>query len=209
MRSTVFKLDTASDEGTPCECDPPEHVTYKYTVPTLGAYAVEHAQLSIDGGHFYVMDGASISVDEVTIHTNPGAKLHEKTADIIVYFHGIRDYELLFPAVTPPELKTRLGMFYRECEAAFDNGIWLTFMLMCGAIFEGILYSKLGVNETFNTLINNAVAGNVIDDDAAAIMHRVRGYRNLVHANRHTEPYVTRAEAMDTRALLDKTIKQA
>lgn len=82
-------------------------------------------------------------------------------------------------------------------------------MLMCGAIFEGILFAKLRQNKSFNDLISAASHTGLIDAHTESIMNTVRGYRNLVHANKHTDPYVSRIDAMDTRITLDKLIKAA
>lgn len=127
---------------------------------------------------------------------------------LVIHYHGIRDYKLLFPFIVDTSLQERLGNFYREAEISFENSAWLSFMLMCGAIFEGMLFAKLGQGITFYSLINAARQINLIDADEESIMTQVRLYRNLVHAKKHSEPYVSRVYAMDARTTLDKLIKK-
>ncbi|HEY5601704.1 MAG TPA: hypothetical protein VIM41_01195 [Gammaproteobacteria bacterium] len=55
----------------------------------------------------------------------------------------------MFPAVSTPERKESLANYYEEAEKCFDAGAWLSFMLMCGAVFEGLLYDQIG-NATTN-----------------------------------------------------------
>lgn len=82
--------------------------------------------------------------------------------------------------------------------------------LMCGAIFEGMLFAKLEQpnNSKFHQLITSARQNNLINIDTESKMNKVRVYRNLVHASRHSDPYVSRVDAMDIRTTLDKLIKK-
>ena len=105
-------------------------------------------------------------------------------------------------------MRVRLGEFYREAELNFDGGAWLSFALMCGAIFEGILYAKLEINKGFKELIKAAFTDSKITSQTRDIMDMVREYRNLVHSNKYKDPYITRANALDIRTTLDKLIKK-
>jgi hypothetical protein len=90
--------------------------------------------------------------DRLTV--SPGYTLDDLDCKIVIFYHGIRDYGLLFPSITPLTLQARMGEFYREAEIAFDAAAWLTFMLMCGALFEGILFHKMGANKNWRHLLN-------------------------------------------------------
>ena len=178
-----------------------------FKVPTLPAYAIEHSDFSINGlGSNKEGDAYFINADEVLCEENDveaGDSLR-----LIIYYHGIKDYRLLFPSIANADLVARLANFYEEAEKNFDTGAWLSYALMCGAIYEGLLFDKLGVNLTFAVLTSNALADGLIDAASANIMNKARNFRNLVHANRFHEVYVSRADAMDMRTTVDKLIKK-
>jgi len=132
------------------------------------------------------------------------------SVSITLNYHGIRDYSMLFPWINNSCLRERLGLFYEECEKNFEQGSWLSFSLMCGAIFEGILYAKLEMpnsNNTFKKMIDEAFVNELINDSQKEIMDKVRNLRNLVHGNNYRISYVSRKDAMDIRNTLDKLIK--
>lgn len=128
---------------------------------------------------------------------------------LVIHYHGIKDYEALFPNVADKNLRARLGKFYEEVETNFDNATWLSYSLMCGALYEGLLYSHLGMDSKFGELIDEALKRELIDPKTAGIMHTTRELRNLVHASRCAESYVTRAQAMDMRTTMDRLIQNA
>ncbi len=206
MKSTIFDLDITAPT---CDHNNPSdnvHI-YEFIIPILPAFAVEYFTLQFGAMSCFPDNQASILDDKLTFVES--YSLEELDCKLIIHYHGIREYKLLFPFVTDTSLQERLGDFYREAEITFDNGSWLSFMLMCGAIFEGILFAKLGQNKSFNDLIYDASSQSLIDEHTVSIMHKVRGYRNLVHANKHTCLYVSRMDSMDTRITLDKLIKAA
>ena len=204
MKSIVLDLDLSASTHTQSGDD----YKYVFTLPLLPAFAVEYFTLHYGPMMLFNGPNYTISGNQLTI-TFQFELDQEDGSTLVLHYHGIRDYALLFPAVTPDSLQERLGEYYREAEQAFDSASWLSFMLMCGAIFEGILHHKLGANDTFATLIANAASANHIDSNTQSVMNTVRDYRNLIHANRHTSPYVTRADAMDARTTLDKLIRQS
>ena len=204
MKSTIFDLDTTAP--TCVHKNPSDSIhLYEFTIPTLPAFAIEYFTLQFGALSCFPGKEDSIQNDKLTVC--PGYDLEGFDSKLVVHYHGIRDYKLLFPFVVDPSLQERLGNFYREAEITFENASWLSFMLMCGAIFEGILFAKLKQNKSFNDLISAASQQGLIDTHTKSIMTIVRCYRNLVHANRHTEPYVSRIDAMDTRITLDRLIK--
>lgn len=208
MRSTVFRFDSSTSNFTHRE-SAGQH-EYEFDIPILDAFAVEHFQVQflLDNGRLCI--GKSTLRNRcLTIEGPALARMAEYEITLTVHFHGIRDYSLLFPWVSEAKLRSRLGDFYREADAAFDSASWLSFSLMCGALFEGILYARTNTNDSFSNLIATAESSGDIDSDTAQIMHKVRGYRNLVHANRYNTAFVTRADAMDTRTVLDRLLRDA
>ena len=203
MKSTVFDLNIASPTTSLNIVDGKER--YTFTIAILPAFAVEYFTFQL--GALSVFPSATDTISDNTVTIETGYSLEDLECKFIIHYHGIRDYGLLFPSVTPTSLQERLGNFYREAEAAFDSASWLAFMLMCGALFEGILYSRLGTNTTFEKLIEAASAAGSINAGTECIMNKVRNYRNLVHANRHATPNVSRADAMDTRTTLDRLLR--
>ena len=126
-----------------------------------------------------------------------------------IHYYGIRDYSLLFPdfLVNDPDRATRLGLFYEEAEKCFDNGAWLSFALMCGAIFEHLLYFKLnGSERQYGRLILKARNAGIIQKEESDTMEAIRKLRNIIHRNRLSEGYIQRAEAMDIKTLIERLI---
>ncbi|PWQ93125.1 DUF4145 domain-containing protein [Leucothrix arctica] len=208
MKSKLFILNT--NDPSICEIECGDNLTTKYSikVPTLSAYAVEYMTVNISGSTA-LLDNSTISNDKLIIHATTESGLQRHDLMLFIHYHGIRKYDLLFPSIKEKELRVRLGEFYREAELAFDNTSWLTFLLMCGAIFEGILFSKIAENKPFNFLIKEASRLKIIRADEADIMNKVREYRNLVHANKFDKAYVSREDAMDTMRLLNSIIQNA
>jgi hypothetical protein len=206
MKSTIFDLDVAAP--TCAHKNPSDSIhIYEFTIPTLSAFAIEYFTLQFGALSCFPSKEDSIQNDKLTVCLE--YDLNGLDSKLVVHYHGIRDYKLLFPFVADTSLQERLGNFYREAEIAFENASWLSFMLMCGAIFEGILFAKLESEDSFHKLISTANQQGLIDTRTESIMNKVRGYRNLVHADNYTKPYVSRVDAMDTRITLDKLIKAA
>jgi len=199
----------------------PKNVPYRmfergvaFVVPTLQAYAIEFSQFlapnQLHGGQKEFVEGKDYFLeDDRLIWKNFEEPLFEDSVyRLIVHYHGIRDYRLLFPHIEEPELRERLGKFYEEAEVAFENGAWLCYSLMCGAVYEGLLHAYFGKKASFFKMIKEVLTLGVIDEKAEGIMHQTRNLRNLVHGNNFTKPYVTRLQAMDMRAVMDKLIKR-
>jgi len=176
-------------------------------IPILPAFSVVYFWIRT-GCHDTHFDRNVLSSDtKLKFYNGQSVKQEHTDITIALYYSGIRDYSHLFHWVDEEALRVRLGEFYEEAEKSFDNASWLSFALMCGAIFEGILYAK-GYRNGLESKINKALEESVIDSHTAAIMHNVRGFRNLVHAYKFNEPKVSRADAMDIRSVLDKLLIQ-
>ena len=188
-----------------------------FPIPTLKAYAIEYAEFSFKGGfreHKELTQGRDFEL------TDDGLVWHDFFSPLspdlnyyrlVIHYHGIRDYELLFPQVQEPVLRARLGKYYEEAEATFDNGVWLSFSLMCAAVYEGLLFAhfRFRKDTPFSDMITKAEETAIIDKDTARIMHVARELRNLVHANKAADPFVSRLQAMDMRTVMDRLIQQA
>ncbi|PZO37291.1 MAG: DUF4145 domain-containing protein [Pseudanabaena frigida] len=207
MNSTIFDLDFSAPTCIHQDLPNDRH-RYELTISTLPAFAIEYFTFQFGVLSSFPDGNDSIYNDKLTIHTE--SELTGLDSKLVIHYHGIRDYKLLFPFIVDASLQERLGNFYREAETSFENSAWLSFMLMCGAIFEGMLFAKLGQpnGSKFHQLITNARQSSLIDTGTESIMNKVRGYRNLVYANRHNDPYVSRIDVMDTRTTLDKLIKK-
>ncbi|OAH58325.1 hypothetical protein AWH48_18285 [Domibacillus aminovorans] len=183
---------------------------WEINIPILPAFSL---------GYFSVQTGAlsNVSNDEgrmegnkIIIAAEYQLMRHVDSLLIALHYHGIKDYSLLFPWVKNNSLRKRLGNFYEEAEKNFEQGAWLSFALLCGAVFEGMLHAKLNPPEngrTFEDMTSDAFAKGILNKTQHDIMKKVRKSRNLVHPNMINIPYVTRRDAMDIRVTLDKLIK--
>ena len=105
-------------------------------------------------------------------------------------------------------LAKRLGEFYEKSEKAFENGAWLSYALLCGGIFEGLLLDKKVAGNIFYDKIEEAEKQLIINDLQKQIMHTARKARNILHANKYNDPYIIRKDAMDIRTTMDVLIKE-
>ena len=211
MKSTSFVLKYP--EGAPNRVS---EMNLTFVIPTLPAYAIEYSEFSatsqMDSGQKEFVEGMDYFLDQDKLiwqnFEEPFFK--ERTVyRLVIHYHGIRDFRLLFPQVQEPQLQERLGMFYEEAEVAFDNGAWLCFSIMCGAIYEGLLYFHFQIKDmVFSKMIDQALSCDLIDNETATIMHSTRTLRNLVHGGKYVKPYVSRLQAMDMRKVMDKLIKR-
>ena len=185
-------------------------------IPTLSAFAIEYAEFTpprdLDYGYHVFHSGADFDVSGERITFDSGFSLKFggfESSRLVIHYHGIRDHGLLFPQVSEPGLKMRLGSFYEEADASFESGAWLSFALMSAAVYEGLLAWKLqAFDVTLAKLIESAHAEGIIDDRERSILQNAREHRNLVHASRYDEPWVERAAAMDMRTTLDSLIRK-
>jgi hypothetical protein len=127
---------------------------------------------------------------------------------LLVHYHGIRDFGLLFPQIAEPTLRKRLGEFYEEAEKVFEVAAWLSFALNAAAIYEGLLGWRLGRKEgTLDELTEEAFQRQLIDEGERSTINAARKARNLVHASQHHRPFVSRVDAMDMRMVMDRLVR--
>ncbi len=202
MKSEHFRIDKSRVHQDPGD------KSYVIEIPTLPAYAVEYAHVWVNGlcGDAYSIEGRKLRIPfpDYSIDAND-------TVGVTVFFHGFRDFDALFPQVTLSHLQQRLGRFYAEAEKCLDEAAWLSFALMCGAIFEGLLFWRLGKTPNdqvkFYELVEEAHQSGLIDPEAKRIMHSARDFRNRVHADNYDKDYVERKDAMDIRTTMGKMIQ--
>jgi hypothetical protein len=186
------------------------------SVPTLSAYAVEFGEFTPpadpDIGYraLYLSSDFTIAEDTLSFRSPFSVKFGGfERCRLVVHYHGIRDFARLFPQVPEPALRDRLGQFYEEADITFDRGAWLSFALMAGAVYEGLLGWRLGqVNGKFSDLIHRGVKDGIITERESRILQDAQESRNLVHAGRFGEPSVTRANAMDMRMVMDTLVRK-
>ena len=159
-------------------------------VPTLSAYAVEYSEFTtapnLDSGMtvFYQDTDYRIVDDRLYVrYAIPFVFGGLGSYRLVIHYHGIRDYALLFPQVKDHSLQIRLGQFYEEAETAFENRAWLSFALMAAAVYEGVLSWRLqNTDAGLHQLISVAVEKGVLSEHEAATVDSARTNRNLVHA---------------------------
>lgn len=212
MKTTIFTNEHMRPTWSP-------YGLKSFHVRTLSAYAIEFAVFTppkdLDSGYAELNDGSDFQIEgnEVIFGTplsSPMLRLDGALARarLVINYHGIRDYKLLFPQVTEESLQVRLARFYEEAERVFDTGSWLSFALMASAVYEGLLgWSLDEKNATFSSLIKKAYDAPIVDAGERDVLEAARKTRNLVHASNHEEAWVSRAQAMDMRSVLDKLVR--
>jgi len=124
---------------------------------------------------------------------------------LTIFYHWIRDYSELFYWVNIIELKNRLWKYYEEAERNFNSWAYLSFLIMCWAIFEWMLEAKW-IPWLFKIKIDTAYTKKLINEDTKKIMHKVRELRNIIHWNNYNKQYPIITDFMDTRKELDNLI---
>lgn len=212
MKTTVFAA-----AGMTIKANDAYNRVQAVVVPTLSAYGVEWAEFTppphVDVGYRslrsevdFKIEGDLIEFASPVVCSLMGGL---GNSVLVVHYHGIRDYEALFPQIAELRLRTRLGRFYEEAEITFENGAWLSFTLMAAAVYEGLLGWRLRArNQTFAQLIECSLSQQIIDQHEERILTSARESRNLVHAARFADPAVTRTSAMDMRTVMDGLIRK-
>ncbi|WP_243765451.1 DUF4145 domain-containing protein [Bacillus arachidis] len=182
-------------------------------IPILPAFSVEYFSVEYRGNLVFSGTRDDLQTDMVIVDADSSVLHDFEEISVVVHYNGIRDYSLLFPWIEKDGLKRDLGLFYEEAEKNFDQGAWLSFALMCGAVFEGMLYDKLdypsskNYENSFKKMTNAAYDRNIIGEHQKNIIDKVRELRNRVHCNKFDSDYVSRTDVMDMKSLLDRLIK--
>ena len=182
-----------------------------FQVPTLPAYAAIDYSIRFEylspfsselGEPRYEVNDDSVNV------SNLGFTMSNTIKGLLVVHHvGIKDYTLLFPHIDNEPLKKRLGDFAQEAETAFENKAWMSYVLMVGAVLEGLLYAQFG-NKKFAELIARAKDNNIIETSEADLFDEVRETRNRVHASKFEQPFTDRSTALELSVAYDRLLKR-
>lgn len=212
MKSTHFVLDNPIYRSEPSN-NYYEKCWAEFRVPTLRAYSFTNH--SIDGVNMDSEGGttpisSAIVDDKVLIYGVDKLMntLRPSSPVLTVYHFGIKDYSLLFPEIEDPALKQRVGLFMEEADKTFEQEAWLSFVVMAGSVFEGIL-SDLTADHgsTFGKLVSKVDDLQVLDGYVVSVLRDAVKFRNHVHAGRYNEETAIRQDAMNIRVQLDQFIK--
>ena len=213
MKSTHFVLENPiyrsklNDSGY-------EESLVEFKVATLPAYSFTNH--SIDGVNMNV-DGITTPISSAIVNDRviiPGVNklinmLRPSTPVLTVYHFGIKDYSLLFPEIMDSALKTRVGLFMEEADKTFEQEAWLSFVVMAGSVFEGVLSNLIAdYGSTFGTLVNKVSELKILDEYEISILKDAVKFRNHVHAGKFKEETAARQDAMNIRVQLDQFIKK-
>ncbi|PGQ97924.1 DUF4145 domain-containing protein [Bacillus cereus] len=212
MKSILFEVP--KNNINTFQSKPGSNYEYEWhiNIPLLPAFSITHFSIQANVSVSFSTRNDRVQGDFLIVESEFPSNHLADNEDVIVVlnYHGIRDYSLLFPWINNTELKERVGLFYEEAEKSFETESWLSLSLMCGGVFEGMLYEILqpsSKNNTFSRMIELAQNQGILTVDQCSIMNRVRDLRNLVHGNKYNLPYISRKEAMDIRSTLDQMIK--
>ncbi|MEW8200746.1 MAG: hypothetical protein AB2653_12445 [Candidatus Thiodiazotropha endolucinida] len=208
MKSTIFKLTNPKYKLVDKQFQRFDEI---YKVPTLPAYAILNHDLirnatdvdGLDNTTDYEIIEDTIRIKRVDLipeglHTN---------CSLTLFYAGIRDYSLLFPHISDPKLKERLGQFAEEADNTFQNGSWMSFTIMAISAIEGLLFNEIG-NKKLNQLIEKAHEIGILNTNEKALLHSAREVRNRVHAGLFKEPLADRIFGTDLYVLYDQLIKK-
>ncbi len=186
----------------------------KYNVSVLPAYAmlsytIQGMRADLDGTHVgiesAIVDDTVIiyGVNQVTRYLTPS------DPTLVIYYLGIRDYQKFFPHFDKQSLRERAAQFLEEADKTFEESSWLAFSMMAGAVFESLLLDVVDDNDaTFGRLINRAKDMDVFDSLELSALEIAKEARNMIHAGRHGDPYLTREKAMTVRLVLEQFLRK-
>lgn len=190
-----------------------------FRVPTLSAYAIEHAELvlppHVDVGHVEQVEGKDFVIDGDLVRLKAPCCdpfLREGVPDsrvrLCIHYHDIRDYELLFPQVTDQTLRKGLALFYEESQLAFEARAWLSFAVMAAAVYEGLLRCRFSKPKGMLLELSGlAHEHKLITDAELHLLDAARRARNLVHLSTQTAGSISRTQALDIRTSLDRLVR--
>lgn len=219
MKSAFFKLTNPEYSS---ETD--EHGFYRcwarFRVPVLPAYAILNYTIqgvtSRYNGLTGELDGAvdaieSGIVDDVVILygiDDLTQRLMPTDPTLVINYLGIRDYQKFFPHFENQLLRERAAQFLEEADKTFEEASWLAFAMMAGAVFESLLFDIVGDTRVgFGSLINKIKAAKVFEEMELAALQIACDARNLIHAGRYGDVYITREKAMRVRVVLEQFLR--
>jgi hypothetical protein len=209
MQVTTFRLENA-------EHTKPSKPAFNdgdalFHLPILAAYAVHHSKvemenaLHVDFGYQqpkYVIENDTVRLKNI------GSDMSSPHRGVLTLYHaGIKDYSLLFPHINNESLRRRLGQFAQEAESAFESQSWMSYVMMVGAVVEGLLFNQFN-KDNFCELINLAGENGILDTNEVTVIHEVRALRNRVHASKHEQAFADRKIAMELNVIYERLLKR-
>lgn len=212
MKTANFLLNNPSYKSETSEYGfEKSHAIFK--VPILPAYAIlNHTIQGVKSN----LDGQTTSiesaiVDDTVIVYNVSdfsLRLSPDQPILVVNYLGITDYQNFFPQFKGMSLHERAGLFMEEADKAFDESAWLAFAMMAGAVFESLLYDMVDAEwGSLGPLIEKTEKKGIFDRMEISALQDANAARNLVHANRFKDEYITRKVAMNIRVVLEQFLR--
>jgi len=210
MKTTVFTLINPSFDETESVYGPRETI---YKVPTLAAYSIIDHSLDSEGYSPYESadhrPSYGLEADTIRVQGVKNSLFRTEHDRLVIHYAGIRDYSLLFPHIKEESSQERLGQYAEEADASFETGAWLSFMMMAGAVIEGLLDNCTPASaDSFNKMIIKARQREILSEEDETLCHKVKEARNLIHLRKSHLAYVDRTLAMDTYVFYDALIKR-
>lgn len=213
MKSTIFVLSNPRFHARLTDLGVDERWA-TYRVPILPAYAI--LSYSIQGinaelGGKVLPADTGIVDDTVVVNRldDLALALTSSQPTLVINYIGIRDYQKFFPHFKGASLKGRAAQFLEEADKTFDDGSWLSFVMMAGAVFESFLVDLTGKgSETLGSLVKKVNSKGLFSDLEVEALAAATEARNLVHAGRHKQPYISRDRAMAVRVALEQFLRK-
>jgi hypothetical protein len=209
MQVTTFRLENA-------EYTAPSAPIFGYGdalfyLPILAAYAIHHSKVEMENAihsdNGYQQPNYVIENNAVILKNIGHGIFSPSTGVLTIYHAGIKDYSLLFPHINNESLRQRLGQFAQEAGSAFESQSWMSYVMMVGAVVEGLLFNQFN-KDNFSQLINLAGESEILDVEEVAVIHEVRKLRNRVHASKHEEAFADRKIAMELNVIYERLLKR-
>jgi hypothetical protein len=212
MQVTTFRLENA-------EYTEPSNPAFNdgdalFHLPILAAYAVHHSKvemenaLHVDFGYQqpkYVIENDTVRLKNI------GSDMFSPHRGLLTLYHaGIKDYSLLFPHINNESLRQRLGQFAQEAESAFESQSWMSYVMMVGAVVEGLLFNQFNQSNkhNFTKLIKLAEESGILNTSDVTVIDEVRKLRNRVHASKHKQAFADRKIAMELNVIYERLLKR-
>jgi hypothetical protein len=209
MQVTTFRLENA-------EYTEPSNPAFNdgdalFHLPILAAYAVHHSKVEMENSiHLdtgYQQPNYVIDNNCVILKNSDHGVFSPSTGVLTLYHAGIKDYSLLFPHINNESLRHRLGQFAQEAESAFESQSWMSYVMMVGAVVEGLLFNQFN-KDNFSQLIKLAGESAILDLNDVAVITEVKALRNRIHASKHEQVFADRNIAMELNIIYERLLKR-
>jgi len=185
-----------------------------YQIPILPAYAIasytiQGLKVTDDGDVSAINSSIMGEVVKVEGLNQLTHMLGPEESTLIINYLGIKDYKCFFPQFENDDLKCRAAEFMEEADKTFDEGSWLSFVLMAGGVLESFLVDITDDKQsTFGNLIKQIEQKHLFSKEEIGVLRDASKARNLVHAGKFKKPYVSRGVAMSVRLTLEQMLRK-